>query len=114
MTYEVPVADIGFKDDAVGIVEFFAKNAGLSFKNMDLGEELLDGKRIRLEHGGEGVVLRTEEVVHERSDKMEVAHDEGNTEVRLGEPWVSLVEEKPVLRRCCVQIRTVLWSEKRF
>lgn len=43
------------------------------------------------------IVFTTHEVVHERSDEVKIAHDEGNTKVRLGERLVSFVEEKTVL-----------------
>jgi hypothetical protein len=71
---EVPDTDVGVEDEAISLMEFVAHDAALSFKDLNLDSEIVDSELLLGEKSTLRVVLNTEEVVHKRSDEVEVRH----------------------------------------
>lgn len=72
MADEVPVANVGFVDDAIGIVQFFTEGTDLKGEDVDLGRKVLDSEFLSRHDMVLRRVLHTKELIHEVGNEVEV------------------------------------------
>lgn len=72
MAEEVPVANVGFVDDGIGIVQFFTEGTDLQGQDVDLGRKVLDSEFLSRHDMVLRRILHTKELVHEIGDEVEV------------------------------------------